>query len=154
MKFQKSLRWLAQRKIILYSVGFLGILILLAFIIPPRGRITRRTELIVRKAKLRFWHDEVNLFLQREGRLPESLLHLNIRTAYLKVSVPQDFDYDKNYDLMNEPNQLLNEIEYSLAVCTNGWIVMELKPGERYPYRLMIEQDGTISAIREILKHD
>lgn len=147
-----------KKKLGIYLIIFLVIVVVLALFIPPLGRITWRTELIVRKAKLGVWHEQIKLFMEEKGQIPNSLYEVcwfyGQVPSYIKVAVPQDFDYGREGELLEDPNRFFQEVEYVFASHKYGWLIMELKPGARYRHRLAVDEDGTIYQLRQIQPKD
>lgn len=143
-----------KKKLGIYLIIFLVIVVVLALFTPALDSITGRTELTVREAKLLFWHNRTKLFMEEKGQKPNSLYEVSWfdgrGPSYIKVAVPQDFDYRREGELLDDPNRFFQEVEYVFASHKYGWLIMELKPGARYRHRLTVDEDGTIYQLRQI----
>ena len=122
----------------------------ITLIIPNLGKVSAKTEMNARKAKIGKWVSVIRDFKKDKHRLPSSLyeaFHLNY-VGHIKASVfyiqPDDFK-----DL-HDPNIFSEEIEYVFIPHRYGWYVLELKGGVLFRDRLMVDQDGRIYEIREL----
>ena len=142
------------KKLIICCVILLLIFIAIGLIMPLLGRIDQSTELSIRQAKLYAWRSRIEYFVKQKGQMPASLYDVSILEDlgfyYIKVSVPQNFDYDQEEELLfRDPNYFFKEVEYVLSKHKHGWFVVELISGKRYPYRLMIDEKGNIFELEE-----
>jgi len=158
----KSLRFTSgwvSRKLVICSSLLLGVIIGLGLFMPATGRITSKGERYMRQFKLEGWHKWINEFVQKNGRLPETLYEVIAIEGggcpSFQVSPSHNIGYGAQQELLlRDPNQFYKIVEYRLATYENGWFVVELKPGKRFRHRLGIDQDGKTYELREIPKDD
>jgi len=136
---------------ILIVIGLLVCAYIL-FLIPRLNKLDKRSEREARILYLKQWSNQVEIYRDKEGRLPNSLFEAAwfdfLRPPRVKVKTG-NLSFPRISEL-KDPNIFFNEIEYALIVYHDGWFIIELKPGLFGEYRLMIDQDRKLYELREI----
>ncbi|MEN6309545.1 MAG: hypothetical protein ABFD91_17495 [Anaerohalosphaeraceae bacterium] len=116
------------------------------------GLITPFGEIRQRKRYLEKWNQNVERYVNESGNIPESLFEVAIFNdelfSYTRFIISDDFE--KNYDLLCNPNYFKEFVEYKLYVADQDWYIVELKPGKLYKRKMFIDRKGDIYCSREM----
>jgi hypothetical protein len=132
------------------EIGLL-LLIILFFILflflPGFGKPTKKNDMDNRISNLRCWHNRINDYIKEKNKVPNDLYEIR---NYPNLKIP-DFRPPPDISVIVKDKETFNNyIEYGFVKYTDGWCVIELKPGLLYKKRIMIDSNRKVYEIREI----
>lgn len=141
------------KKTIILVILFTSIL-LACLIMSFSGIYTAKTEKDYRCFKLLEWHEQIEQYIDKNNANPKSLYEVAVSGdeifPYLKVTQLQPIDFVETGDKLTDPNYFNNIVEYEILTGMNRWYIIELKHGEKYTKKMMIDQNSNIYVLTSL----
>ena len=152
-----------MKKVIWWFLGVIILFIFAGFSLPFLGRIPQREFKAQRHDKLDGWCKCVLLYIEKNGDMPVTLyeafkLTKENNTLGLAFVVAHNLDYDiseeEYQNIQKSSEDFKRLVQYDLLVGQHGWFIKEVGPGYVYRKVLMMDQDGKVYEIKEVLKEN